>query len=79
MMEKFFDDLPEHLSIEEVNRIMDLFEELAKVVREERGNPASLHLAYYASYKMTEYLKLSMKLLSGLIKDEVEKRNGKES
>jgi rRNA maturation protein Rpf1 len=79
MMEKFFDDLPEHLSIEEVNRVMDLFEELAKVVREERGNPASLHLAYYASYKMTEYLKLSLKLFSEAIKDELEKRNGEES
>jgi hypothetical protein len=78
-MEGFFDNLPDHLSIEEVSRIMDLFEQLAKVLHEERGDPASLHLAFYASAKMTEYLKISMKKLSELIENEVEKRNGKKS
>lgn len=76
-MEKFFDDLPEQLSIEEINKIMDLFESLALVVKDERGDPSSLHLAFYASAKLTEYLKYSMKNLSDLINEEMEKRNGK--
>ena len=76
-MQKFFDDLPNHLDIGQINHIIDLFEKCALVFEKERGDPASLHLAFYASAKMTEYLKISMQELSKLIEKELETRDGK--